>query len=308
VKNISAHVFEGCPSFAEANAQLAACYHFDEVATYAGLHNVFADASSNHIPDVAAAHSSPYLLWCVNVDDEGQLRLDNMIYPAYDARYLDWSATKMWGYCASKPRLQGAGFDYSEAAMEAANAHRLAGTADVLAHYLGCSSVPLQLEHITAGWSGGAIYYDSCLKLNKACFAQGIGNQSSSRAVLLRHNKARAGGAVFVECQDLGSKCTEAFSDANKIGALPLLPKAEFTNNTASIYGNTITTKPFRMELRQRELLTVVDLSETVCQRSFVGHFTYLQQLIGGQPTPMQMDHVSSSISHFKQSGVLVLY
>jgi len=135
--------------------------------------------------------------------------------------------------------------------------------------------------HNTAGGSGGAIYYDSCLKLDKACFVQGIGNQSSSRAVLLRHNKARAGGAVFVECQDLGSKCTEAFSDANKIGALPLLPKAEFTNNTASIYGNTITTKPFRMELRQRELLTVVDLSETVCQHSFVGHFTYLQQFDG---------------------------
>ena len=50
----------------------------------------------------------------------------------------------MWGYCASKPRLPGAGFDYSEAAMEEAAARRLEGTADVLVHYPGCGDVPLR--------------------------------------------------------------------------------------------------------------------------------------------------------------------
>jgi hypothetical protein len=51
------------------------------------------------------------------MDDAGELRLD-------DLTSYDWSANDMWGYCASKPRLPGVGFDYSEAAMEEAAARR----------------------------------------------------------------------------------------------------------------------------------------------------------------------------------------
>jgi hypothetical protein len=71
------------------------------------------------------------------MDDAGELRLD-------DLTSYDWSAIDMWGYCASKPRLPGVGFDYSEAAMEEAAARRLEGTADVLVHYPGCGDVPLR--------------------------------------------------------------------------------------------------------------------------------------------------------------------
>ena len=55
-----------------------------------------------------------------------------------------------------------------------------------------------RLEHNTAGGLGGALYYDSCSKLDRTYFVQGVEPLSGSRAILLRHNRARAGGAVYV--------------------------------------------------------------------------------------------------------------
>ena len=104
-----------------------------------------------------------------------------------------------------------------------------------------------RLEHNTAGGLGGALYYDSCSKLDKTCFVQGVEPLSGSRAILLRHNRARAGGAVYVECSDMGSICTETFGENNTIGALPQLPKVEFTGSQASFYGNTLATQPASM-------------------------------------------------------------
>ena len=125
----------GCQSVAAAAAghALTACYSFDA----AGSTSSFVDASQNQIPALTAAHGSPHKPWCVNMDDAGELRLD--LSTSYD-----WSENAMWGYCASKPRLPGAGVDYSEAAMEEAAARRLEGTADVLVHYPGCGDVPLR--------------------------------------------------------------------------------------------------------------------------------------------------------------------
>ena len=74
----------------------------------------------------------------MNIDDDGELNLDGA-YQEYD-----WSLNDMWGYCTSKPRLPGAGFDYDEAAMEKAAARRLESTAAVLSHYPGCGDVPLR--------------------------------------------------------------------------------------------------------------------------------------------------------------------
>jgi len=46
-------------------------------------------------------------------------------------------------FCLLKPRLPDAGYAYSEAAIEDANAHQLAGTVAVLQHYPGCKDFPL---------------------------------------------------------------------------------------------------------------------------------------------------------------------
>ena len=132
----------GCLAVA-ANAlpELAACYSFDAVGNAnkdGKLGHFFPDASQNQIPAFTAAHGSPHLPWCVNIDDDGELNLDGA-YQEYD-----WSLNDMWGYCTSKPRLPGAGFDYDEAAMEKAAARRLESTAAVLSHYPGCGDVPLR--------------------------------------------------------------------------------------------------------------------------------------------------------------------
>jgi hypothetical protein len=131
----------GCLTVASAApAQLAACYSFDAAGDAAAGGNIgplFPDASRYQIPASTAAHGPPHLPWCVNMDDGGQLRLDR-------ENTLDWSANDMWGHCSSKPRLPGAGFDYSEAAMEEAAARRLEGTAAVLELYPGCGDVPLR--------------------------------------------------------------------------------------------------------------------------------------------------------------------
>jgi hypothetical protein len=131
----------GCQSVAvSASARLAACYSFDAVGDTDGggkLGHFFPDASQNQIPAFTSSHGSTHVPWCVNMDDAGKLRLDTSIT-------YDWSANDMWGYCTSKPRLPGAGFDFNEAAIEEAASRRLEGTAAVLEHYPGCGDVPLR--------------------------------------------------------------------------------------------------------------------------------------------------------------------
>ena len=72
--NISSSMYSRCASIADG--QLAACYNFDEVSSAAGLDDFFADSSPNKISSAVAAHGSPYRPWCVNIDDDGQLKLN----------------------------------------------------------------------------------------------------------------------------------------------------------------------------------------------------------------------------------------
>ena len=119
---------------------LAACYSFDaaeKVDVAGAVDPFFLDSSRNGIRAFAAAHSSPHLPWCVNMDDDGVLKLDDNVD-------FDWSNNEMWGYCSSKVRLPGVGFDYSETTMEQAAVHRLSSTAAVLEHYPGCGDIPLR--------------------------------------------------------------------------------------------------------------------------------------------------------------------
>jgi len=103
-----------------------------------------------------------------------------------------------------------------------------------------CSAVPLRLLRNTAQFgNGGAIYFDSCLRLDKACFLGGIDTLSSTRAILLHDNAAQSGGAIFVACHHIG-QCAGTFDDSNTIGSLPLLRKIEFEGNVAVLYGNTV--------------------------------------------------------------------
>jgi len=137
---------------------------------------------------------------------------------------------------------------------------RVKGTAAVLLSYPGCGTLPLVLEYNTAGRRGGAIYFDSCNRLDKTCFVQGLGPRSSSKAILLLHNRAQAGGAIFVECSDIGSMCAEMLGESNSIGALSLLPKIELRGNIASLYGNTLANKAVRLALHHHNDTSVTSV------------------------------------------------
>jgi len=63
----------------------------------------------------------------------------------------------------------------------------------------------------------------------------------------LGHNTTSAGGAIYVECQDLGT-CAEVFAEYNTNGVLPHLPKVKFTGSKSSAYGNFVAKKLSRME------------------------------------------------------------
>jgi len=240
--DISLNVYTGCGDLSDPNKWLAACYSFDETSAsdegLEGLKDYFPDSSPNAIPAFVARHGSPYLPWCLNMDDEGALKLDSS---------LGAELPQMWGYCTIKPRLPGAGFDYIETTMEVAARHRaeaiLLRDASVLRYYPGCADVPMILEYNAAEMLGGAFYYDSCVRLDKMCFLQGVDIMSSSKAVLLSNNQAGVGGAIYVKCQDIGTQCSQVFGDANVIGALPALNKVDFTDSTATIYGDRIATK-----------------------------------------------------------------
>ena len=75
--DIGATMTAGCQAVAAGAAghALAACYSFDA----AGSTSSFTDASQNQIPALTAAHGSPHKPWCVNMDDAGELRLDELI-------------------------------------------------------------------------------------------------------------------------------------------------------------------------------------------------------------------------------------
>jgi len=139
--DVSNDMYMGCQAVAATAAghTLAACYSFDKTRVVDGggeSGNFFPDASQNQI-SAFIANGSSHLPWCVNVDDGGDLKVG-------PSPVVDWSANKMWGFCTSKPFLPGAGFDYSEAAIEVAAARRLEGTAAVLELYPGCGDVPLR--------------------------------------------------------------------------------------------------------------------------------------------------------------------
>ena len=150
VSEIASVMHMGCQDIAavDSGQKLAACYSFDAKGATNGGENgaFFPDASKNQIPAFTAAPDAPYLPWCMNMDDDGEVRLEDQLDSGSGGHYnyYDWSENDMWGYCKTKPRLPGAGFDYDEAAMEEAAALRFEGTADVLENYPGCGEIILR--------------------------------------------------------------------------------------------------------------------------------------------------------------------
>ena len=238
-KEIAAQRFTQCDDKSLSQSlDLVSCYDFDVILS---APHIFRDSSRHQLHAFTASLHSPYLPWCENIDDNGILILDETKVASSQSPQHNEGMAKMWGYCnQNKIRLPGAGYNYSEIEMTKAATHIAQHTALVLQGYSGCGHVPLRLLRNTAQFgNGGAIYFDSCLRLDKKCFLGGIDALSSTRAILLHDNAAQSGGAVFVACHHIG-QCAGTFDDSNTIGSLPLLRKIEFEGNVAVLYGNTV--------------------------------------------------------------------
>jgi predicted outer membrane repeat protein len=234
---------------------LASCYSFD---VYNESENFFPDESGHGFHLYAAPPSSsnvpsPHLAWCVNMDDKGFDSVADDFYTIMPPSWWDQAPLKkMWGYCSAgdKPRLPGAGFKYNVADMVAA-VLALSKIKDVsgLTAFTGCAQISLNMSYNSAQGHGGAIYYGSCQGLDAKCFVRGLGTRSGSNGMILHHNKALsgAGGAIFVECHELGSDCTEMLGDANTLGVLPSIHKVHFEDNSAAAYGNKVATQPLAL-------------------------------------------------------------
>jgi hypothetical protein len=238
-KEIATQRFTQCDDKSLSQSlDLVSCYDFDVILS---APHVFRDSSRHQLHAFTASLHSPYLPWCENIDDNGILILDETKVASSQSPQHNEGTAKMWGYCdQNKIRLPGAGYNYSEIEITKAATHIAQHTALVLQGYSGCGHVPLRLLRNTAQFgNGGAIYFDSCLRLDKACFLGGIDTLSSTRAILLHDNAAQSGGAIFVACHHIG-QCAGTFDDSNTIGSLPLLRKIEFEGNVAVLYGNTV--------------------------------------------------------------------
>ena len=243
VVRTSDEILSSIDSACAPSDSLAACYDFDDINSPISY---FADGSG-HEHHLHLADKNAHLPWCVNMDDEGEdIVVDNCgLWGCPDS----YERTTMWGFCAlsNKPRLPGASSNYNTSAMEETASHVAENRVSVLNKYPGCGTLQLRLTGNTASKHGGALYYDSCLRLENMCFVQGLGHMSGSKATAIHSNTAQAGGAVFVECPSLGQECEQVFEKTNILGSLPSLSKVEYFDNSASAYGNTVATKPRSM-------------------------------------------------------------
>ena len=108
--DIMSNMSSGC-IIEDTRALLAVYYIFDEVSSSETV-DFFAEVSQNYSPGLLPASGASYLPWCVNVDDQGELRLDTSTTTDL------WSDTKIWGQFISKPRQPGVGFNYIETEMK----------------------------------------------------------------------------------------------------------------------------------------------------------------------------------------------
>ena len=217
---------------------LAACYSFEQ---HGETH--FEDGSpGGRVQASTASGASPHLPWCQNAHDDSKL-----IHTCSDDCNTLFSPVS-WGFCESKIRLPGSGFDYDRTAMLALALQLTAASPSLIERFPGCGSVPFNLSHNTAGAYGGAVYADSC-RGQQRCFLDGTGASSGTRAGIFYNNRAgKGGGALFMACIAFSGACLDAFADSNTAGCLPSLPKNWFVGNVAA-YGDDLASDPAHLRL-----------------------------------------------------------
>jgi len=281
--------FHGCPS----DPLLEACYTFE--ATVNDSATYIEDNSGHAVYLFTASAASPYRAYCVNIDDGG------FNTHTGSARGL------MWGFCGdtaddNKPKLPGSGAAYDLPDMQAIEQNLALQGIGALDAHVGCGAMFLKLTMNQALGFGGAVYYDSCGRLDKVCFLQGVEAHVGSNAVFISKNRASAGAAVYVDCPDLGPECANAFDKSNVFGLIPSFAKMHFDSNVASHFGDDVGTKPkeLRWSRRSPHRLTLVP------SRVAGSCLSLAAQDAQGVPEQQQQERLSLAVQPFDALGSVV--
>ena len=160
-----------------------------------------------------------------------------------------------WGFCTEKespPPLPSTGYKYDQTSMKALA--QMTELEEIVNLHPGCAQIPIIFRGNRAGSKGGGVYRDSCdagSTRRGTCFVDGnMPIQAASKQVLFSDNKAEiAGGAVYIECQDLGDACIDA---VNITVALPMIignpPRIYLKGNSAGGWGGDLATAPAKID------------------------------------------------------------
>ena len=122
-------------------------------------------------------------------------------------------------------------------------------------------------NNVAIGGDGGAVFRDSegCSRLEQSCFLDGLGGDG--KVVLFGGNRAgKAGGAAHVACARLGSSCDSGlFANTREplgAAAVPVFsPALLLRGNSASLYGNDVSTASATLEWGRRQNTTQQSLA-----------------------------------------------
>jgi hypothetical protein len=226
----------GCGAVAGAEGLLA-CFDFND--------NLFSSADAVTLSTRVGDRFRP---WCQGLDDGGRVwQFDSQSYPV--------DLGESWGFCPAPGLLQplpSSGYFYDPAHMVALE--RMTTLAEVVAAHAGCGQAPLTFQGNRAGGRGGGLYRDSCdagSARRGTCFLDGNARSlAPAQQLRFAENVAGvAGGAVFFNCERLGTACLHTL---NATVALPLVggppPRILFQGNRAVGWGDDIATSPARID------------------------------------------------------------
>ena len=120
------------------------CYSFDKATVMANgsFHDLGSGQPSNAVP----VSQDRFLPWCITMNDDGELVIDDFL-PEQPYGVLSW------GFCTSKARLPGAGYDYDAEMLSSLLSDELEIGFDEfrLKNLPGCSNTPLVFDGNNAG-------------------------------------------------------------------------------------------------------------------------------------------------------------
>jgi len=212
--------------------------------------------------DSTAARNGTYG-WCNTIDDAGR------IYSWDNSTMTEVDMGEAWGLCSTPelPRLPGSGFNYDpEHLVDSANQSGV----NLVDEFGGCGRLAYLFEENEARTGyGGAIYKEGC-QTNQTypethCYTGHVDRAGADLVKFLHNHAGRRGGAIFVECNNIGFGCADSFNET--FGAVMsggIVPRILFENNTVRDNGTDVASLSTGWVQVDGVLLTEASLVATV--------------------------------------------